>query len=62
MTTYFSEQSAAGVAAGLCVVSMLIVVLFVPPSTKDPARASYSRDSYSESSISANFEVNWLYQ
>ena len=51
MTVYFSEQSAAGVAAALCVVSMAIVVMFVPQSTKDPSHLSSSRDPYSETEL-----------
>ena len=48
VTIFVSEQWAAAVAAALCVLSMVVVVLFVPRSTKDPARLASSRDSYSE--------------
>ena len=34
VTTYFSEQNAAMVAAGLCVIAIVTVVLMVPASTK----------------------------
>ena len=47
VTTLYSEQYAAGVAAGLCVLSMVVVLLFVPRSTKDPTKAAGSGDSYS---------------
>ena len=48
---YFSEQAAAGVAAAMCVVSMAIVLMFVPQSTKDPSRLSSNRDTYSETEL-----------
>ncbi|CAI7998457.1 Solute carrier family 22 member 18 [Geodia barretti] len=51
VTVYFSEQSAAGVAAALCVVSMAIVVMFVPQSTKDPSHLSSSRDPYNSGGV-----------
>ena len=38
VTTLKSEQFAAGVAAGLCLLTMLIVLIFVPANTKDPQR------------------------
>lgn len=42
MTTFSSEQFAAGVAAALCVVAVVIVMLFVPRTTKDPTRIAAS--------------------
>jgi hypothetical protein len=59
---YFSEQAAAGVAAAMCVVSMAIVLMFVPQSTKDPSRLSSNRDTYSETelnNIGAEVLVGW---
>lgn len=35
VTTIYSMQSAAGVAAAACVVSMVIVLAFIPATTKD---------------------------
>ena len=51
VTTIFSEQSAAAVAAALCVVCMVIVLFLVPNSTKDPAKLAHSKDNYSEPTI-----------
>jgi OCT family organic cation transporter-like MFS transporter 18 len=34
VTTLRSEQFAAGVAAGLCLLTMVVVLLFVPATTK----------------------------
>ena len=42
-----SEQFAAGVAAGLCLLAMIIVLVCVPKSTKEH-RTNDNRDSYSE--------------
>ena len=48
VTTYASEQSAAAVAAALCVVSICIVMAFVPASTKHRSKCSESsKDNYS---------------
>lgn len=40
VTTLVSEQFAAGVAAGLCIVAMVIILIFVPSTTKDPEKLS----------------------
>lgn len=45
VTTLRSEQFAAGVAAGICVLAMVIVILFVPGNTKgQQEKASTSKD------------------
>lgn len=38
VTTLKSEQFAAGVAAGLCLVTMVIIIAFVPAHTKTPQK------------------------
>lgn len=38
VTTLRSEQFASGVAAGLCVLTMIAVLIFVPASTKNPQK------------------------
>ena len=48
VTTMFSEQFAAAAAAVLCVISIAIVLVFVPKSTKDPTRLEDNKDNYSE--------------
>ena len=40
VTTLKSEQFAAGVAAGLCLFTVVIVFLFVPANTKDPLKST----------------------
>ena len=45
VSTYFGEQSAAGIAAVLCLVPIAIVVVFVPGNTKrEPQAASNGSD------------------
>ncbi len=39
---WFSMQAAAFVAAGLCILSMALVLMFVPANTKDPLKISRS--------------------
>ena len=56
-TTLYSEQFAAGVAAGLCVVSMGIVLLTVPETTKDTTRLAGTSDSYSEPASTVSLPV-----
>ena len=47
VTTLYSEQLAAGIAAGLCVVSIGIVLLCVPETTKDPSKVEAAhRDQF----------------
>ena len=36
VTTMRSEQFAAGVAAGLCLLTMVAILIFVPATTKSP--------------------------
>lgn len=42
IVTWFSMNSAAAVAAGLCLVSMATVLAFIPATTKDQAKISRS--------------------
>ena len=49
VTVMYSEQFAASMAAALCVVSIGVVLLCVPETTKDPTSVAGTADSYSES-------------
>lgn len=40
VTTVKSEQFAAGVAAGLCLLTIVVVFIFVPANTKDPQKST----------------------
>ncbi len=42
VVTWFSMHTAALVAGALCLVSMVLVLMFVPATTKDPAKISRS--------------------
>lgn len=42
IVTWFSMHTAALVAAGLCLISMALVLAFVPATTKDPLKISRS--------------------
>lgn len=46
LTTLKSEQFAAGVAAGLCLLAMIVVLIFVPATTKDPHKLNTTREKH----------------
>lgn len=43
VTTHFSEQMAAGLAAAICLLAMIIVLLFVPANTKNPSKLAEAK-------------------
>ena len=49
ITTAQSEQFAAGVAAGLCLVAILVVIVFVPRTTKHALKKQDSSKAHGKS-------------
>ena len=59
MTSHFSEQIAAGVAASICLAAIGIVWLFVPRSTKDLSRLGEDKSKQGERG-SSHDQREWL--
>ena len=62
VTTFYSEQHSATVAAALCLVAIVIIMATVPSTTKDPVKvaAAHSKENKQYGEWYAVSGVQWV--